>query len=328
MTFVHSSIAKFACGFALNACLVFSVLCSASDAAEPIPPGRVLFIGIDGCRFDAIERAEAPNLDRLRADGCYSDRTLIQGERYHGSDTVSGPGWSSLLTGVWADKHGVDNNRFRDPKLQEYPHFFVRFKSVYPQAKTVSLASWPPISKYIVRGADVDEHPSDEDLYVPGDREVASRAAELLSRDDPTAMFVYFGQVDEHGHKFGFSPEVPEYVAAIERVDAHVGEVLEALKRRPNFTTENWLVIVSSDHGGRGKDHGGGHGVPEIMNSFVIVSGAAAMRGAIDTPTFLVDVPVTALTHLGIALDPAWHLDGKPIGLRASATSSNSAGGK
>jgi hypothetical protein len=30
----------------------------------------------------------------------------------------------------------------------------------------------------------------------------------------------------------------------------------------------------------------------------------------------LVDVPVTALTHLGVTIDPAWKLDGKPVSLR------------
>ena len=325
MTFFRSIIARFACGFALNASVVCGVSRSAV-AAEPNPPGRVLFIGIDGCRFDALERAETPNLDRLRADGCYSDRTLIQGERYRGSNTVSGPGWSSLLTGVWADKHGVDDNRFHSPKLREFPHFFVHLKSHAPRAKTISIASWPPISEHIVRGADVDEHPSDQDLYVPGDRETTALAAKFLLRDDPTAMFVYFGQVDEHGHKFGFSPEAAEYVAAIERVDLHVCEVVAALRKRPGFTAENWLVLVSSDHGGRGKDHGGGRDVPEIMNSFVIVSGAAAERGKIETSTFLVDVPVTALAHLGIELRSERRLDGRPIGLRVAASAVRSAG--
>ena len=52
------------------------------------------------------------------------------------------------------------------------------------------------------------------------------------------------------------------------------------------------------------------------MNSFLIASGAAAARGEIAGLTYLVDVPVTALTHLGVRIDPAWQLDGRPVGLR------------
>lgn len=306
-----------ACGFASAlVCALVAGLATASVGAEE-PRGRVLFIGIDGCRFDALQTAKAPHLHRLRAEGCYSDHTLIQGDRYQGSDTVSGPGWSSLLTGVWADKHGVDSNRFETPHYDRYPHFFRHVKTAFPKAKTASIAAWPPINDHITSDADVVESPSFHNWYMPGDRQAATRAVELLQRDDFTVLFVYFGQVDEFGHQHGFSPQEPEYIQAIERVDAHVGRVLAALYARPKLAEENWLVLVSSDHGGRGKDHGGGRGVPEIMNSFLIVNGQAAARGKIEGPTFLVDVPVTALRHLNVPLVPQWQLDGKPVGLQS-----------
>ena len=92
----NRSVPLFACDFALAALLVSSILCVAATADDQVPPGRVLFIGIDGCRFDALEKARTPNLDRLRAAGCYSDRTQILGTRYRKSDTVSGPGPLSL----------------------------------------------------------------------------------------------------------------------------------------------------------------------------------------------------------------------------------------
>lgn len=290
----------------------------AARAAEPkLPAGRVLYIGIDGCRFDAIEKARTPNLDGLISDGCYSDKSLILGDRYRRSDTVSGPGWTSLLTGVWADKHGVDDNKFRDPHLNRYPHYFRRVKQADLKGSAISIASWPPISEVIVSNADVNHLSPHDDLYVPGDRESAKLAVDMLRGANPVAMFVYFGQVDEHGHKYGFAPNVPEYIAAIERVDEHIGTVVKALKNRKHYAEENWLVLVSSDHGGLGKDHGGGHDKPEILNSFVIVSGKAAKRGTIQEQTYIVDVPVTALTHLGVELDSKWELDGRPIGLKA-----------
>jgi hypothetical protein len=33
-------------------------------------------------------------------------------------------------------------------------------------------------------------------------------------------------------------------------------------------------------------------------------------------------VAVTALTHLGVPIDPAWDLDGRAVGLRASPATS------
>src|SRR5438094_410728 len=84
-------------------CLLFvclSILIAGySFAAEQAK--KLLFIGIDGTRFDSIEKAETPNLDRLMQEGIHSPTCLILGERYKKNDTVSGPGWSSILTGVW-----------------------------------------------------------------------------------------------------------------------------------------------------------------------------------------------------------------------------------
>ena len=53
---------------------------AAAMAAEPAK--KALYIGIDGTRFDAVERAATPHLDALIADGVHSPTCLILGERY------------------------------------------------------------------------------------------------------------------------------------------------------------------------------------------------------------------------------------------------------
>ena len=59
-------------------------------------------------------------MQSLRALGY--DETIVN-ERHQGSEPSSGPGWSSILTGAWADKHGVDGNSFRKPRLNIFPHY-------------------------------------------------------------------------------------------------------------------------------------------------------------------------------------------------------------
>ena len=82
--------------------------------SEPtIPKGRVLVIGIDGVRPDALQIADTPAIDELITAGAFTKNTKILGDRYRDNETISGPGWSSFLTGVWADKHGVNDNTFR-----------------------------------------------------------------------------------------------------------------------------------------------------------------------------------------------------------------------
>lgn len=277
---------------------------------------RVLFIGIDGCRFDAIEAAKTPHLDRLIGNGRHSSQARILGSRYRKNDTVSGPGWSSILTGVWADKHGVHDNKFKGANYLEFPHLFTLLKRERPAAQTVSLVTWKPIDEYIVSGANLAlAYVSGDSTYDKDDALAAAEAVRLLGVSDPDLLFLYLGQVDETGHQKGFHPTVKPYIEAIERVDGLVGEVLAAVEKREDRAKEDWLVIVTSDHGGEGKDHSGGHEKPEILNSFLIVSGQSAARGTFDAPVYIVDAPVTALAFLGVKLDPAWKLDGRPVGL-------------
>ncbi|MEQ8791261.1 MAG: alkaline phosphatase family protein [Pirellulaceae bacterium] len=286
-------------------------------SAEPPKAKKALYIGIDGTRFDALRVAKTPHLDKLMEAGIHADNCLILGARYRKNDTISGPGWSSILTGVWADKHGVNDNSFRGKNYQQYPHFFARLKSQQGGAKTVSIVTWKPLHDHVLSHADVAQtYEDDSGDWVQFDKQAADEASQQLAEKDLTCMFLYFGQVDVAGHAFGFHPESAQYVASIERVDEQLGRVLEALRARTSYAEEDWLIVVTSDHGGRGRGHGGGHDSPEILNSLLIVSGPSARRGKFKRQTYLVDAPVTVLAHLGVRIDDAWKLDGAAVGLR------------
>ncbi len=296
--------------------LLFHVPASAAEPAK-----KVLYIGIDGTRFDAIEKAATPQLDALMASGVHSPTCLILGDRYQKNDTISGPGWSSILTGVWADKHGVHDNSFKGRKYEDFPHFFARLKEVRPDTKTASFVTWKPIAEFITSAADVteqfEENPKGSvEEYDRYDNAATAAAEKHLAEANPDAVFLYLGQVDVAGHTHGFHPSVPEYIAAIERADKLVGRAVAAVKARKTYADEDWLIVVTSDHGGQGKGHGSGHKTPEILNSFLIISGNAAQRGTFDQQVYLVDAPVTVLAHLGVRPKDEWKLDGRAVGLK------------
>ena len=81
--------------------LIFSILVafSFSSLLSQTPSSRVLVIGIDGVRSDALTAANTPNIDALMSAGVYSPDAL------NDDITISGPGWSDILCGVRSDKH-------------------------------------------------------------------------------------------------------------------------------------------------------------------------------------------------------------------------------
>ena len=284
---------------------------SAAWVSCAAPAKKVLIIGIDGLRAEALSEARTPNLDRLIARGCYTDRART------GEITVSGPGWSSMLTGVWMDKHNVRDNAFEENQLHRYPHFFARLKAVRPDAVTVSIVDWIPIDEHILGATGADMRFA-WDYRDDGDARMTNAAVGALGDLDPDAMFLYYADLDVAGHDHGFHPGVPEYIAALEKIDGRVGTVLRAVHERPDYEREDWLVIVSTDHGGT-IDGGHGRDVPLHRTIPLIVSGSSAARGRLHTTANIVDVAAIALTHLGVDIDPAWDFDGRAIGLDTPA---------
>lgn len=291
----------------------------ASAAAGDAPrTKKALIIGIDGCRADAIDYSQAKHLKVLIREGAFTDMTDVLGDRETDVPTITGPGWSTVFTGVFADKHGVKNNDFKDHKLADYPNFLRRYEALRPKAKTAALITWKPFrdalfagtrgAKFIVDG--------DEKGYEQADKEVAAAAKTVLADEDPDIVFAYFGNVDILGHGYGFHPKSYKYTNGIETVDGYVSEMLDALRRRATYDREDWLIVVCTDHGGQGRDHGLGRDVPEIRYGFLILHGPAVQPGKIEQRTTNADVAATVLTHLGVALDPEWKLDGKEVGLR------------
>jgi predicted AlkP superfamily pyrophosphatase or phosphodiesterase len=306
-----------ACRLLLLLTIAISYGHSGLSAEEPAR--HVLIIGVDGTRYDALQKAKTPHFDRMMSEGGVSDDCQILGQRYQKNETVSGPGWSSILTGVWADKHGVHDNEFKGKNYEQYPHFMSRIPLPETGNGTISLDSWKPLYDNLIgpakniRVSETIDLP--EGTKAQLDDKMAALAVDYLQKSEPLAMFVYMYQIDEAGHGFGFHPSVPEYIEAIENVDRNVGDMMQAVENRQKTKHENWLVIVCTDHGGQGTGHSGGHHVTEIRQTFLILWQPGKKFGTKLPACEIVDVVPTALQHLQIPIDPAWKLDGKALSL-------------
>lgn len=240
----------------LMVCLVH---CFFSSFVWAQKTNKVLIIGIDGCRPDALLKAHTPNIDKLVENGIYSWDALNEGV------TSSGPGWSNILTGVWEQKHGVTDNSFNGDHFDNYPHFFDYVETYNSDLHTVSIAEWHQINDFIASTF------ADKIINATGPEHTVNSAVSYLKDENPDVLFIHLDTPDHYGHSYGYSPEVTEYVASIEKVDSDIGKIISAMDSRPNRDDENWLVMLTTDHGGKNTSHGGNS--IEERNVFVIVSG-------------------------------------------------------
>jgi hypothetical protein len=258
---------------------------------------KVLIIGIDGTRPDSLAVAHTPNLDALKTNGAFSDRVVTH------PVTHSAACWSSMFTGVWGDKHGVNDpgNSFAGNHFDSYPSFMRRLESANSNLTTVAFTRWADLSN-VLKGTDGVTNFS-------SDAAITTATCKLLTNGNPDVFYTILLDVDSAGHSYGWGPAVPQYVHEIELADGRVGQIIDALIHRTTYAQENWLVIVLTDHGQHDST------VEQSRVTFHIVSGMDVTRGTMFPTPSIVDVCATVLTHMEVPIDPAWNLDARVEGL-------------
>ena len=234
-----------------------ALLALAACAHTPSPPAAseepiVLMIGLDGLRFDAIDRWDAPNLRALAARGVRPDHMIP----VMPSKTFTN--FYSLATGLYPDRHGMISNAPYDRVFDaiyanreggaQDPRWWGG-EPIWITAETQNIRSgtmfWP--------GSEIEHdgvRPSIWHAYVH-EMPYEDRVAEVLSWFDasagqrPRLATIYFDHVDTITHRAG--PFTPEEGEAVARVDALVGALVEGLTRRGLIERTN--IIIVSDHG-------------------------------------------------------------------------------
>ena len=266
---------------------------------------RLLVVGIDGLRWDRVESVGAPRLTSLREHGVIAP-SLIPLE--YGAETVSGPGWSTIATGVWPAKHGVRDNEFVGKRFDRFPDFLTRIARA--GLATMAAVNWPPLVEEGVFSAELNRiivGDGEAHGYLVEDSRITAEAVQILRHEQPDAAFVYLGSVDAVGHGWGAAS--PEYLEIILQVDAFLGQLLDAIEARPSRASEHWLIIVTTDHGHLDE---GGHGEfsDDERRSFVLTCGHGIEPGE-RSDARIVDIAATALAHFGLAVPD--ELDGSPL---------------
>lgn len=98
------------------------------------------------------------------------------------------------------------------------------------------------------------------------DAQIARYTTMILQSTSPDASFIYLGEVDEAGHMYGGKSR--PYAETLTRVDTLVGDLLHAIETASQTRDEDWLIVVTTDHGHTDE---GGHGGAEdiVRRSFI-----------------------------------------------------------
>lgn len=123
----------------------------------------------------------------------------------------------------------------------------------------------------------------------------------------PDMMILHFDDTDHAGHTYGFSPTVPEYMNAIETVDAYVAEIMQVVRDREQLYNEEWMVVLTTDHGGEGTGHGGQDDLPQTRNVWSIVRIPSLTSPVMQASANSVDLLPTMMFWMGV--DPVHFTD-------------------
>lgn len=306
------------------------LLWSCKEESGPTGKRKAVFIIVDGISADVIEKLNPPALEEISKAGGYT-RAYVGGEKgtYTETPTVSAVGYNSLLTGTWVHKHNVWGNDIKDPNYH-YPGIFRIAEEYNPQLKTAIFSTWTDNrTKLIGEGLpetgdvqldykfdglelDTVKYPHKSDYIHQIDEAVAAEAARYIQENGPDLSWVYLQYTDDMGHRFGNSEK---FYDAIRTADKQVGKIWEAIKVREEKFSEDWVIIVTTDHG-RDSINGQHHGGQSDRERLTwIVTNADSLNERFNQTPGVVDIMPSLANHLQIPIpeEAKKEIDGVPF---------------
>lgn len=280
---------------------VLLILCL-SAGAQLKNVEHVILIGVDGFGAYAFEKAEIPHIRTLMKKGSWSleARSVLP--------SSSAVNWASMLMGAGPELHGFTTWGSKKPDLPSraldkygmFPSVYGLLREKNPEAEIGVIYEWEGIGYLFPKEAvDLDRRCASDSL-------TATTATDYIREKKPDFLFVYFHNVDVTGHQVGH--DTPEYYKAVEGVDVHVGEILKAIKDAG--MEENTIVMLSADHGGIGKGHGG-ITMTEMQIPWIIAGPGIKRDHKVEGSIVTYDTAATLARIFGLNIPQVW--TGKPV---------------
>lgn len=282
--------------------------CAAQDAPH------VLFIGIDGWAAKGIREADPadiPNFTYLMEHGSW---TL---EKRSVMPSASSINWTSMVCGLPTEMHGFDKwNSVRGtiPPVVDNgqgipPTIFTILREQRPDAVSGCLYDWDIIGA-ITDTLAMDYHRyvnsfTDKEVLVPME-DYTTIATDYIKASRPDLFFLYYGIQDEAGHVKGWYGE--EYMACQKWLDKCIGQLMDFLKEAGLW--EDTVIVVSADHGGINRGHGG-FSIEELETPFIVFGPGIKEGYHFPDPMIQYDTAAILARILGLTIPSDWR--GKAI---------------
>ena len=254
---------------------------------------KVLFVVIDGCRVDSLEREATPTLNAIMDAGCWTlaARTV--------SPSITLPVHFSIFTSADPARHGVLSNDERPRPAGDLVNLVARLRDA--GLRTAFCYNWENLRDLTAPGDLDGSLYLNTNLDRDGDERLARAAARLLVKSGPDFAFLYLGCLDEVGHRDGYGSK--PYLDSLRRADAALGLVLRALEDAG--VRDEYALVLQSDHGGVGLEHNAP--VPEIMTVPWMACGPGIRKAVrIERPVSVLDTAPTICRLLGVEPPEVW----------------------
>ena len=249
----------------LAICLVTAIGVFIANGKDKPVAEHVIFIGLDGWGSYSVEKAEMPNVKALMEQGCYTleKRTVLP--------SSSAVNWASMFMGACPELHGYTEWGSKTPEIPSrvklkndiFPTIFQLLRDANSEAEIGCLYEWDGI-KHLVDTFSVSYHAQTPKERIYTD-ELKNMACAYIKDKKPTLAAIIYDNPDHVGHAIGH--DTPEYYANLKELDGYIGEIIEATKEAGIY--ENTIFIITADHGGINKGHGG-KTLQEMETPFII----------------------------------------------------------
>lgn len=253
---------------------------------------KVLLILVDGMRPDAVEKCTQPFSDKAaRCSRYFSSAETVM-------PSVTLPCHMSLFHSVRPDRHGILTNTYV-PQVRPVKGIcevlrnagkkcavFYNWEELKDLSRPDSLTYSTYVSGHIYG-------------YEEANRRVSELAKQYISTDSPDFVFVYLGLVDSAGHNYGWMSD--KYMEA-------VSQSFECIENLCENLSDDYLVIITADHGGHDRTHGSD--MPEDMTIPVMLMNPSIEKGVCGGGS-IIDIAPTVCKVTGVEPDGDW--EGTPL---------------